>query len=440
MAALISGDVSGGPHRRGASDRWARWSILAQPDRTEITESLDRAIALLEGDGPGEPARGSGGAAPAFVGGWIASVDFETTFDAEPRALAGLGEAGRRPGRGVSVLQRCPAAYVHDGVTGAWWVVGEPGAIDALPALRPGAGRESRGFRVDALGSTSGPDAFKAGVERVRERIAAGDVYQVNLAHVLEGRFTGSARALFAAALRAATPWYGAYLETDATAIVSASPELFLTVEPGPGGMRRVVTRPMKGTRPAGRAAELEASAKDRAELTMIVDLLRNDLGRVARPGSVRVEDRRGLEPHAAGGLVQAVATIAAELEPERTLGDLLRAVLPPGSVTGAPKIAAARLIAALEPACRGAYCGAIGYVDRLGRAGFSVAIRTVEIAGPLDRGRTLAPARLRYGAGAGIVADSDPHEEWQETLHKAGWLTGLGIDAGGRDRNGVTA
>lgn len=278
----------------------------------------------------------------------------------------------------------------------------------AKHALHDGAG-----YRLGSLRSRSGRERFEASVRTALEHIAAGDAYQINLTHQLEGRFEGSARGLFADLVRRAKPWFGAYVELPGDArgagrtIASASPEMFLTI--GPGGA--ITTRPMKGTRAsAAMAADLDQSEKERAELTMIVDLMRNDLGRVCEAGSVRVPSLRTIETHAAGTLLQATGTVRGVLRQDATLHDVLAATFPPGSITGAPKVRAMRIIDELEPVARGPYCGVIGYATDDGHAGMSVAIRTAVIEGE----------RLSYGVGAGIVADSDPASEWQETLDKA--------------------
>ncbi|HRQ72785.1 MAG TPA: chorismate-binding protein [Phycisphaerales bacterium] len=255
----------------------------------------------------------------------------------------------------------------------------------------------------------------------------AGDAYQVNLAHVLRGRFTGSTRDLYAALAAAARPEHGAYVESapgpTRWAVLSLSPELFLSFDPA---TRRVVTRPMKGTRPAhADPDELMHAPKDRAELAMIVDLMRNDLGRVCDFGSIRVDVPRRIERHATGaaGVLQATATVSGTLRGGVTLGGLLAATFPPGSVTGAPKVRAMRIIDSLEGFRRGPYCGATAVIDDAGRAVLSVAIRTAVVTGRADATGLFTDAAFEYAVGAGIVADSDPEAEWRETLDKAGPL-----------------
>ncbi|HET8712783.1 MAG TPA: aminodeoxychorismate synthase component I [Gemmatimonadales bacterium] len=254
---------------------------------------------------------------------------------------------------------------------------------------------------------------YEAAVSRIREYIAAGDVYQANLAQRFQAPFTGSALALYRR-LRARNPApFGAYLEFSGAAIASISPERFLRFDPA---TRVVEARPIKGTRPRGNGAEkdrvlareLLASEKDRAENVMIVDLLRNDLGKVCRPGSVLVPKLFALESHPT--VHHLVSTVTGVLADGKDGFDLLRAAFPGGSVTGAPKIRAMEIIAELERAPRGVYCGAIGYVSRTGAMDFNIPIRTIVVR----------DGRASFHAGAGIVWDSDPAAEYQETLAKA--------------------
>jgi anthranilate/para-aminobenzoate synthase component I len=275
-------------------------------------------------------------------------------------------------------------------------------------------------------------------VRRALELIRAGDVYQVNLGHELRARFDGCPRSFFADLSGHARPAHGAYMEWDApgpdgtarrTALCSVSPELFLSFDPR---TRVLTTRPMKGTRPisAGPAA-LRDAAKDRAELAMIVDLMRNDLGRIAVTGSVRVESASDVEAHA-GSVLQATATVSCRVREGVGLAGMLRAAFPAGSITGAPKIRAMQVIDELEPFERGHWCGSIGFVGDDGRFTLSVAIRTATIAGPVDPSdpASIVGGRLSFPVGAGIVADSDPQAEWRETLLKARVLTRVLRDA----------
>jgi len=261
-------------------------------------------------------------------------------------------------------------------------------------------------------------DAHVAAIARIQAAIAAGATYQVNLAQRLEGRWDDGLWALYRR-LRASSPASHAALLPGA-GIASISPESFLRVQAGV-----VTTEPIKGTRPRSDVAELDAaladdlltSDKDRAENVMIVDLERNDLGRIGRTGSVSVPVL--LELRALPTVWHLVSTVRAELRPDVTYGRLLAATFPSGSVTGAPRLAAMRIIAAQEPTARGWYCGAIGFLGR-GSASLSVAIRTATLSGD---------GRVTFGAGGGIVADSAPHDEVIETLDKAlPFLRALGV------------
>ena len=247
-------------------------------------------------------------------------------------------------------------------------------------------------------------------VEAVRAAIARGDVYQVNLVQHLSAPFAGSPLALAARLAPLTQPndaplgdstWR--VLEGNGWAIVSASPELFLSRRG-----RRLQTRPIKGTRPLGDRAELLSSAKDAAEHVMIVDLERNDLSRVCVPGSIRWPELMGAEPLA--GVEHLVSTVEGELRPGIGLAEILRATFPGGSITGAPKIAAVDLIASLEPVGRGASMGALGRVHGNGDFELALTIRTFAIA----------QGRIHLWVGGGIVWDSDPREEVAESLVKA--------------------
>lgn len=258
--------------------------------------------------------------------------------------------------------------------------------------------------------------AYVAGVERIRSAIADGVVYQANLCRVLSAKPAGEAEiaGLGARLARRIPAPYAMTLKVAGLEVASASPELYLARD---GDV--VESRPIKGT---GRTAA-DLTPKDHAENVMIVDLVRNDLGRIAEPGSVRVP---GLcEPEEYPGLVHLVSTVRARMAgggwPE-----LLAATFPPGSVTGAPKSSALKLLEELEPVPRGPYCGAIGWVDADSRRGaLAVGIRSFWAEGGL----------LRFGAGAGITWGSDPHREWRETELKAARLLEVASgDGAGQD------
>jgi para-aminobenzoate synthetase component 1 len=260
---------------------------------------------------------------------------------------------------------------------------------------------------ASGLTSNFGRDGYESIVHAAKAYISAGDVFQVNLAQRFRCHFDGDGRALYRRLAATSPAWFGAYLELGdpihRRAIASISPELFLALEGD-----QVVTRPIKGTRPTScTEGELADSGKDQAELNMIVDLMRNDLGRVCEYGSVRVRDARQIETHPT--VHHGVATIEGRLHPDRDIVDLLRATLPGGSVTGAPKVRAMQIIDELEPDPRGPYCGCIGFISRHS-ARLSIAIRTVLIENQT----------ADFCVGAGIVADSDPASEYDETLDKA--------------------
>ena len=240
---------------------------------------------------------------------------------------------------------------------------------------------------------------YEQAVTTVRERIAAGDVYQVNVCRVLSAACDQpDLRALGAALARGNPAPYAAVVSapTADLHIACASPELFLSRNGD-----RLESGPIKGTA----ATPGELTDKDRAENVMIVDLVRNDLGRVAVIGSVDVPSLLRVENHP--GLVHLVSTVSAQLRPETRWSDIVAATFPPGSVTGAPKGSALAIVNELEPVLRGAYCGALGWVDADRRtACLAVAIRTYE----------WRDGTLRLGTGAGITWGSDPHREWQET------------------------
>jgi para-aminobenzoate synthetase component 1 len=278
-----------------------------------------------------------------------------------------------------------------------------------------------------AMRSGTSRAAWLAGVQAVRAAIAAGELYQANLTRRLEAPFRGDPWPLFRR-LRTGDPaLFAAYLDlgpapagAHSRALLSASPEPFLAVTSG--GL--VSTDPIKGTRPRGRtreqdralAGELLASAKDRAENVMIVDVLRNDLGRVCRPGTVRVPRLCRLERTAA--VQHLVSTITGELAPGRDPFDLLSAAFPGGSITGAPKIRAMELVETLEPVRRGPYTGTLCWIGPDGAMGSSILIRTFVADGE----------RLTLHVGGGITWRSDPTEEWDETVAKArGPLSAIG-------------
>jgi para-aminobenzoate synthetase/4-amino-4-deoxychorismate lyase len=268
---------------------------------------------------------------------------------------------------------------------------------------------------------------YGAAFAALQDAIASGDIYQANLTFPLAGSFRGDPLALYAALRPAAGAGYGGVVFDGTHWLLSCSPELFFAERDG-----AAMVKPMKGTRPRGRseaedaalAAELTMSEKDRAENLMIVDLLRNDLSRVAEPGSVRVEKPFAIESYPT--LHTMTTTVRARLRPGNGAVDMVRALFPCGSITGAPKIRAMELIDEVERDARGPYCGAIGRIDAAGDAAFNVAIRTLRLT-PGENGR----GRAVLGVGSAIVADSEPMDEWRECLIKGGFVR---LRAGGAD------
>lgn len=265
--------------------------------------------------------------------------------------------------------------------------------------------------RIGAASSNMTREQYIAGVRKALDYIGAGDIYQVNLSQRFSHTFDGSPFGLFAALRTISPSFYGAYLNCGDHAVISSSPELFLKK-----AGRTIQTRPIKGTRPRGQTVaedramqeDLIKSPKEAAELTMVVDLERNDLGRICEYGSVEVPAHRYVETLPT--LFHTVSTVSGRLKDNLGPVDVLRATFPGGSISGCPKIRAIEVIDELEPTRRHVYTGAIGLFTPDGDFTLNIAIRTM----------TVAKGRLHYQVGGGIVADSDPDREYQETLDKA--------------------
>ncbi len=298
----------------------------------------------------------------------------------------------------------------------AWFAMFEGREETALPEPPDPAADAAAGWRP-AMTRHDYDDA----IDRIHRAIASGDTYQVNFTLPLEAEVRGDPRGLYRDLSYAQRGAYGAYIDTGTHRVLSASPELFFRIDGD-----RIVSRPMKGTAPRGRwlaedeaqRRQLERSVKDRAENAMIVDLVRNDIGRVARAGSVRWSDLFAAERYET--VWQLTSTVEATLPPDTGAGDVFAALFPCGSVTGAPKVSTMHIIAGLEVAARGVYCGAVGYLAPSGAAGprarFNVAIRTV-----VQDARSAAAV---YGVGGGITWDSRAAAEYDETVAKARVLT----------------
>lgn len=276
--------------------------------------------------------------------------------------------------------------------------------------------------RPTSLKSNFTKPAYMDAVRRVKQYIVDGDVYQANISQRFEAEIDGNAWSLYQRLRETSQAPYGSYLQFPEVTILSSSPEQFLRLD-----NRLVETRPMKGTRPRGGTAaddsllneELATSEKDRAENIMIVDLLRNDLGKVCIPGSIEVPELFTVEEYS--NVHQMVSSVTGRLRLEHDAIDLLKACFPGGSVTGAPKIRAMEIINEIEPVQRSVYCGAIGYIGFNGSMQTSIPIRTM----------LMKEHKVYFQVGAGIVSDSDPEAEYQETLDKArGAFEALGVSS----------
>ncbi len=406
----------------GNADNLARQSFLAaEPSATLIARG--RSLLVLGPDG--RPTRRFTGdpfaAADDFLRQHGCELGAPTSTEVEPRVIGFFSYDLAR------VVEKLPGGSARGQDTPDMWlaaygavarVSGEHTAIvgpdaAARDRLRAHLARPAPPSLAPVLGPLEPDDDgahHMARVERIKDYLAAGDVYQVNLARRLVARVTmpGDPLAIYAA-LRTASPApYGALIEADGLTLISSSPERFLASVGD-----RVETRPIKGTHTD--ASTLAASAKDAAEHLMIVDLERNDLGRIAETGSVVVDDLGYIVELPA--LYHKVSRISARPRAGIGYGDLLRATFPGGSITGAPKVRAMELIDELEPARRGPYCGAFGYFGAGGAFDLAIAIRIGVITG----------SELRVHVGGGIVADSDPAAELAETEIKAtGWRRAL--------------
>ena len=283
--------------------------------------------------------------------------------------------------------------------------------------------------RVGPLDPAMSVGGYVRGFDELAEAIRAGDIYQANYTLALDGSYRGDPLALYRALRGNGRAGYGGVVYDGSHWLLSFSPELFVSLKDA-----EARTKPMKGTRPrspdpvrdAALRADLEDSVKDRAENLMIVDLLRNDLSRVAEPGSVRVHRPFAVESYPT--VHQMVTTVTARLRDGTSATDLVRALFPCGSITGAPKIRAMELIDKVERDARGPYCGAIGRIGA-GDAAFNVAIRTLRLS-PIENGQ----GRATLGVGGAIVADSEPLAEWREAMVKGNFVRALAMDGEPKD------
>lgn len=386
------------------------WSYgaLEAIERVESLAAAERAIARWALSREVEP---------PFFGGAVGYLGYDAGWALQPRPR----EPRRDPlGMPPSSFHLYDAIYARSEATQVGFVIAQPNA-----AARARAGRLIRALdgslpRRSLEGALEGPlrpsiprAAHLARIERALELIRDGEIYQVNLTYPLQGRFRGAPEAAFLRLVAEPPPFAAFVALSNGGAIVSASPECFFDLDVRE---RRIAVYPIKGTRRRGATleadraleAELSRDDKERAEHLMIVDLLRNDLGRVAAIGSVEVPRLAYIESFPT--VHHLTSRVVAKLRDRAGAAEVVRALFPGGSVTGVPKLRAMEVIDALEEAPRGVYTGAIAYLSPSGAMRASIAIRTAQIAG----------GELRFGVGGGIVHDSIPEREWDETELKA--------------------
>jgi anthranilate synthase component 1 len=362
-----------------------------------------------------------------FTGGWLIYLGFELAAEIESKL-----EMPQARDPVVALARRTPAAWLRERSTGRAWLVAERGCealcerfaadVAALQASTATTRVASMAASREPTPAASAPlialredepERFLAATRRALEYIAAGEIYQANLSREWRGTATaGIDPVAIHARLRATNPApYAVLLREGEFAVVSSSPERLFAIRAG-----RVTTRPIAGTRPRGASrdedlaliAALRDNEKERAEHVMLIDLERNDLGRVCRGGSVRVDEYMSVETYA--HVHHIVSNVSGELRADVSPIDVVRAMFPGGTITGCPKVRCMQIIAELEAVARGAYTGSIGYLNRDGSCDFNILIRTITTDG----------TSLRFRAGAGIVADSTPAQELAETRAKA--------------------
>lgn len=422
LAALLSA-------RPGSE--FGRWSILSSPTRHHPlgagalgnTSSLKASLDQLRPDATLPPEADPD--CPPFRGGRLMVLAYELGGILEPHARH--RKLDSLEGKPLGHVLECPTALVHDRDRNCWWQVGDPvRGEDFRPMLEvepppPLAPFPSRPLRPD-------PDdqAYARLIERTIEYVHAGDIFQANITRRFRSKIglesVGMLRRFATALLADSGALFGAVLDLGEQAgdrtVISLSPELFLEIDPIDRSIR---TRPVKGTLPGGSDPELlRRSGKDAAELAMIVDLMRNDLGRICELGSVRVTEPRSIESHP--DVIHGVAEVRGRLKSTVGFAELLGATFPAGSITGAPKIRAMQVIDELESSPRGLYCGGIGYASNCGRTTLDVSIRTLDLKRIAHR-ESAHTHEIVYGAGCGTVADSTPWSEVAESHAKAALL-----------------
>ncbi|MFN0061702.1 MAG: anthranilate synthase component I family protein [Myxococcaceae bacterium] len=425
-----------------AGERWGRFSFLGDSpiatlqQRGGNAELLESGRKTLLPPGPEKnPLLGlrerlsryrfvRAAGLPPFVGGWVGYLGWAAVHGFEPRVPQRLGSDPQFPdgewmlaGRLIVFdnlshtlkLIACVDTREHGNTRRAYDAA--CANLDTLESAleKPLAPRPLPTPVTDLRDGWSKSD-FEAAVRRVREYIAAGDCMQVVLSRRVTGHYSGDAFALYRGLRRISPTPYLFFLRFGTRALAGASPELLVRVQGDVATVRPIAGTRARGRTPeedAARAAQLAADPKERAEHVMLVDLGRNDIGRVSQGGTVRVEEREVIERYS--HVMHLVSQVSGKLRPGLDGLDVLAATFPAGTVSGAPKVRAMQIIDELEPVPRGPYAGAVGYIGWDGNCDLAIAIRTLALSG----------TELRLHAGAGIVHDSDPEREYDETEHK---------------------
>ena len=375
----------------GNHQKWSRWSVIAPAIGKRITLNDKHVMEDL-----GEILSKQG--STCLLPNWIGYLGYELGHVIEP--TTGLIPTNEWP---LVDMVWCDCGLIHDAKTNSWWSIGGCEPPEVSDNLQP----NPAWFQ---LHDTTGRQTFTSAVEKTVDYIHAGDIFQANITRRFNTNANGDIRSSALSMLENPGGWFGAWLEfpEDGRYLMSLSPELFLQFD---GESREVLTRPMKGTRPQqDDPSQLLDSSKDAAELHMIVDLMRNDLGRVCEFGSIEVRNARSIEQHPT--VWQCVGEISGRVRSDVNVEHLLRATFPAGSITGAPKIRAMQIIRELEDSPRGPYCGAIGVLGK--SLMLNVGIRTAlfQGTGPSSQFN----GEMEYSTGCGIVAESKPASELLES------------------------
>jgi anthranilate synthase component 1 len=405
-------DSSGRVGAEGITPRGA--DFLTALENWWLAERLPANAADPADRRSGHAGRQSGQRRLPFAGGWAVFLSYEAAQEIEPRLRL---PASSLPWRAFAL--RTPCALVHERATGKVFAIAEGAAADSLERLEADA-RSVAGFSestADSLDVESvieeDPAAYLGRVVRAKEYVRAGDIYQANLSRPWRVKLAREPDigSLYNRLCKANPAPFAALAQWRGTTILSSSPERLVRIADG-----HIDTRPIAGTRPRSRRPgedlaemrELAAHPKERAEHIMLIDLERNDLGRVSEPGSVRVDELMTIESYA--HVHHIVSNVSGRLRADVTPIGALRAVFPGGTITGVPKFRCMQIIAELEGTGRGAYTGSLGFLGRDGTMDMNILIRTLSVQGH----------RVELRAGGGIVADSDPQRELEETRAKA--------------------